>query len=485
MAGIGFELRRLLDKQSLLSKIQAYSYTGLISSGPMVLGIGLVFGVIMSVNRYGINKSYQDLVISMITYTMLFSLIVSGFFSMAVIRFVADKQYDGDEGAVFPALLGSTIVELAVGSVLYVLFLCFAGQTLLDSVLMYLLFCVLITVWNQMNFLTALKNYKGLILDFCAAAAVTFACALVLLRFNVPPVEAILVAVISGYGIMVLLNFRQLRMAFPVSSGGMFDFLNDFEKNIRLSLIGLFLNIGMFGHMLVMWRFSSVSTHVRGLLYCAPYYDIPALLAFLTTLVTTINFMVSVEVKFYPKYRAYFSLYNDGGRLMDIEQAGADMLNVMRTELMFTAIKQLLATLLVIAVEGIIMNKLPLGFNDPMHGYFRMLSVGYGLYACGNISMLMMLYFTDSEGTLAATGLFAFTSVVFTLLSTLFNSVFYGIGFVISALVFACFTSIRLALYTEHLPYHILSRQDIITNPVTSKLQKLAVKLNEMAGEHK
>ena len=39
MAGIGFELRRILVKDSYTSTLRAYIYAGLISSGPWVLSI--------------------------------------------------------------------------------------------------------------------------------------------------------------------------------------------------------------------------------------------------------------------------------------------------------------------------------------------------------------------------------------------------------------------------------------------------------------
>ena len=39
MAGIGFELRKLLRKDSLLGLVQAYAYAGVIGSGPWVLSI--------------------------------------------------------------------------------------------------------------------------------------------------------------------------------------------------------------------------------------------------------------------------------------------------------------------------------------------------------------------------------------------------------------------------------------------------------------
>jgi hypothetical protein len=50
-----------------------------------------------------------------------------------------------------------------------------------------------------------------------------------------------------------------------------------------------------------------ISKQVIGLFYFARA-DIPAMLAMLTTVVTTINFVTSVEIAFYPKYRQYFGL---------------------------------------------------------------------------------------------------------------------------------------------------------------------------------
>ena len=47
--------------------------------------------------------------------------------------------------------------------------------------------------------------------------------------------------------------------------------------------------------------------------------------------------MVSVEVNFYPKYRDYYSLFNDGGVVGDIVTAEEEMLAVLNRELRFTA----------------------------------------------------------------------------------------------------------------------------------------------------
>ena len=78
--------------------------------------------------------------------------------------------------------------------------------------------------------------------------------------------------------------------------------------------------LGLFPHLILMWR-SSWGEQVLGLFYHAPAHDIPALLAFVTSLYTAVNFVTSVEVNFYEKYRTYVSLLNGDGSLSYIEKS--------------------------------------------------------------------------------------------------------------------------------------------------------------------
>ena len=83
------------------------------------------------------------------------------------------------------------------------------------------------------------------------------------------------------------------------------------------------------------------------------------------------------------------------------------MLDVLNRELKYTALKQLLTTALAISMGESLLKYLPLGFNDLMYGYFRTLCVGYGIYAVANTMLLLLLYFTDYRGALAASVIFA------------------------------------------------------------------------------
>ena len=173
MAGIGFELKKLFHKKGVLNTAKAYGYATVICAGPMLLGVILLLGIMALCTFFKIDTHTRELLICMITYTLLASVTVTSFFSMVVTRYVADMLFEDKNRAVLPAFWGSTVIMMAVGSLLYIIFLVFSGATLIQGILCYILFAELIIVWNAMSFLTAIKDYKGIFLSFLTSVAVS------------------------------------------------------------------------------------------------------------------------------------------------------------------------------------------------------------------------------------------------------------------------------------------------------------------------
>lgn len=478
MAGIGFELKKLFQKKGVLNTAKAYGYATVICAGPMLLGVILLLGIMALCTGFRVGMHTRELLICMITYTLLASVTVSSFFSMVVTRYVADMLFEDNNHAVLPAFWGSTVVMMAAGSVLYGIFLLFSGATLMQGFLCFILFNELIIVWNAMSFLTAIKDYKGIFLSFLTSVATSILLGALLLWLDFPVVESLLFAVSVGYGVMLIWDVILLHRYFPHTDLGAFTFFRWIDAFLPLALSGFFMNLGMFSHLVIMW-FSDINVHVHGLFYGAPWHDVPALLAFMTALMTTVNFVVSVEVNFYPKYRNHYSLYNDKGTIGDIKQSEKEMLGTLKTEVFYTSLKQLLFTAACIALGGYLLDLLPLGFNEVMRGYFRTLCVGYGLYAIGNMLMLILLYFTDYKGACWATGIFAATTVVFTLISLFFPYVYYGFGFLLASLVFVAVTALRLDYFTKRLPFFILSVQPLVAEDRSGMFTRLGLFLEE------
>ncbi len=478
MAGIGFELKRLFHKKGVLNTTKAYGYATVICAGPMLLGVILLLGIMALCTIFNTVTADRELLICMITYTLLASVTVTSFFSMVVTRYVADMLFEEKNHAVLPCFWGSTVIMMAVGSVLYGIFLLFSGATLIQGILCFVLFGELIIVWNAMSFLSAIKDYKGIFMSFLTSVAVSILLGALLLWLKLPVIESLLFAVSVGYGIMLVWDVILLHRYFPHTSLGAFTFLKWIDAFLPLALSGLFMNIGMFSHLVIMW-FSDIKVHVHGLFYGAPWHDVPALLAFMTALMTTVNFVVSVEVNFYPKYRNHYSLYNDKGTIKDILQSEKEMLDTLKTEIFYTSLKQLLFTAACIALGGYLLDLLPLGFNEIMRGYFRTLCVAYGLYAIGNMMMLILLYFTDYKGACVTTAIFAISTIVLTIVSLLFSNVYYGFGFLIAAMVFVVVTALRLDYFTKKLPYYILSVQPLVAEDRSGLFARIGVFLEE------
>lgn len=133
MAGIGFELKGLFRKKGIFALFRAYGYTGIVTTGPMILGIALLLGIMFLADFFGVGKHGQDLLVSMVTYALLASLIVTSFFSMVVTRYIADMFYEERKDAVMPAFFGSSLLLLVPGGILYGVFLLFSGVPVLLS----------------------------------------------------------------------------------------------------------------------------------------------------------------------------------------------------------------------------------------------------------------------------------------------------------------------------------------------------------------
>ena len=90
MAGIGFELRKLLRKESYSGLIQAYAYAGIISSGPWVLSIvGILAIGLLSSTTAGTSLLVGQFQVS-VTYLMASSLVLTGIIQLGFTRFIAD-----------------------------------------------------------------------------------------------------------------------------------------------------------------------------------------------------------------------------------------------------------------------------------------------------------------------------------------------------------------------------------------------------------
>lgn len=478
MAGIGFSLKKLFDKRGVFNLCRAYGYAGIISTGPMLLGVALLVGVSFAARIGGMNGHDRELLNCMLTYSLLVSLSITSWFNMGVTRFVSDMLYEEREDKVMPAFFGSSAIMLALCGVFYGIFLHFSGVSLLYQALCLWYSMVLIVVWNEMIFLTAVKDYQAIVLSFAIALMVGFLLILVVILLGFVRIETFLLCVIAAYGLLMCKYLRVLLDYFPKQTGSNFSFLAWMDKYRALVLTGGLLNIGLFSHLVIMY-FGPLRVQVEGLFYGAPQYDVPALFAYFSLLITTINFITSVEVKFYPKYQKYYGLFNDRGSIGDIKQAEKEMLAVLRQELLYLGHKQMFTTILFIVIVPPVLESLPLGFTALSANIFRFLCVGYGTYAVANAIMLIQMYFEDYTGSVIGAALFGVISTAATVWQILYGKEqFFGAGLFAGTILFYFAAVFGLEYRTKRLPYYLLAKQNILPREDRGPLVFIARRLD-------
>ncbi len=464
MAGIGFSLKRLFNKKGILNLCKAYGYSGIVTIGPMLLGILLLVGMSFVARVAGLSDHDRELLNCMLTYSLLASLIITNWFNMVVTRYISDMIYAARNEKVMPSFFGAIAMELVICFVLYGLFLLFSGATFIQGILCLWFSMVLIVVWTQMIYMTALKDFQGIVLTFALSLMLGFLLALILVLAGLATLESLLACMVVSYGLLAVRQLKLMIDYFPKSEGSHFSFLAWFDKYPSLAVSGGMVGIGLFSHIVIMY-FGPLRVRVEGLFYGAPEYDVPALIAFLSLLITTVSFVVSVEVNFYPKYSNYYGLFGDKGAIRDIKLAGKEMLLVLRRELIYLGCKQVFTTILFVVIGPVLIEHFIPGMSSLSVTIFRFLCVGYASYAIANSIMLIELYFEDYLGAMIGTIVFALVSSAMNIWQILYGNVnYYGTGFFAGAILFYIVVLARLDWYTDRLPYFLLSRQSLISD---------------------
>lgn len=477
MAGIGFELRKIYDEQTPLSKEKAYGYTSLIYVGPFLLGFFLV-GLVQVLAQFTLVDAASRLqVLTAITYAMLGSLGLQSLVSYLVSRYLADSLYQDQEEKILPSFFASSALLLVVGAVLYGIFLLFADLGPWAYLLNLLLFEVLTLIWNAIQYLTAIQEYRSISKAFLLAAGI-------LALVGGPAAylgldQGLLLGTCLAYGFILIRMVGQILLHYPSNHRLSFEFLSRVDEYADLALVGPLIFLGLYGHV-VLALYSPLSQTVSGLFRQAPSYDFGLLLAFLLPLFGLVTYVISVEVFFYPHFHRFFLLYNKKGNYLSLQQAERDMMQVLQRELGYLIWKQVIATSLLMVVLSLLL--LPMEASLPSQSLFLLnqLCLGYGIYGIGNAYLLTLLYFADYRGAKSLAQLFALLSLGLSAILAWTAPAYLAFGFLFASLALVFLARRRLAGLQEQMTYHVLGHPAQVAQNRKDRYQKLAQKLEKL-----
>jgi polysaccharide biosynthesis protein PelG len=350
MAGIGFELRKILKHETLFGVARAYAYAGLISSGPLILSIfGILIIGVMSlafvIPKYAIVQFQVS-----VTYLISLSLILTGPLQLSFTRFISDRLFEKRDDLVLSnyngVVLVSTIAAGLVGVV--AMLLGFRSEPLAYRVLMVAGFVVVSNIWIAVIFLSSVKQYRQILLVFLIGYGSTVAFALMLNRHGLAGLLGGFVAghlvLLAGLSGLIYRNYRSGRLiSFEV-----------FDRRFAyptLALVGLFFNLGVWLDKFMFWYAPGTGAPVIGPLHASVIYDIPVFIAYVCVMPGMATFLVRIEADFVEYYDAFYDAVRSGATLRHINDMRDMMVGSVRAGL-YEIIKIQVVVLLLIFAFG-------------------------------------------------------------------------------------------------------------------------------------
>ncbi len=454
MAGIGFELRRLLRDESFCGLLRGYGYAGLISSGPWVISICgmMAIGVLGAGGAHAaVTGPFQVAV----TWMTALSLILTGPLQLMLSRFIADRVFEQREERVLPNLLGalglSTGVGAAVaGTAVGLLF----QEPLGVRLLLMACFVVLCDLWVLVVMLSGLKEYRAILWVFLLGYGLSVAWALGLRGWGL---TGLLAGFLVGQGWMGVALLALVLRRYPLEQLVSFDFLRKDQAFYGLAAVGLLYNLGVWVDKLLFWLDPATSRPVLGPLRASLLYDLPMFLAYLSLIPGMAVYLVRIETDFAEQHAAFYAAVREGGRLPEIERLRGEMVTAVRRGLSEIFKVQGLTILFLLLAGPRLLAALDLSPHHlPLYGIDLVAAGGQVLL----LAVLDVVFYLDQRRvalwlTLELVG----ANTVLTLLSKVLGVSFYGYGFAVAVFLTAVTGLVVLSRKLDRLEFETFMLQ--------------------------
>jgi len=451
MAGIGFELRKLLQKNSYAGVLQAYLYAGMISSGPWVLSIvGILIIGLLSLGVVVPSVLISQFQVT-VTYLIVTSLILSGFVQLAFTRFVADRLFVGDTAAVLPnfngLLLVTCLLAVAISVPLAALF--FPGESALYRMLLVMGLAIMCGIWVTTIFLTGLKHYKAIVRLFAVGYGFTVLFSLGLRQFL--KMEGLLLGFVFGHFMllmgMIWLIYRHYRSPRFIA----FDIWKKGQMYRSLMATGVLINLGVWIDKLMFWYHPTTSQPVIGILRASVIYDLPIFIAYLSVIPGMAVFLMRIETDFAEYYSKFYDAVREGATLDYIERMRNRMVYYVRRGLLDIAKIQGISVMLVFVLGGDLLSWLGISHLYLPLLYVDVVGAALQVILLGIINILF--YLDERRQALWLCIILTIGNFILTAASLQLGAAWFGYGFTGAMAVAVIFGLLTLNRELERLEY--------------------------------
>lgn len=476
MAGIGFELKSLFKGKGLINYSKACTFSILITVGPTLLCILMMVILLQLMFIWDLPLVHRELFMASVMYSFIFSMMLTGGFSMILSRYVSDKIYKKETKDILPSLKGAIIIIVIMSGLLGILFYSISPLQISFKFAAYILFMELNILWLLMVYISALKDYIKIAKGFFAGIASIFFILYFIKLLNKLSLTGIMFSMDIGFLVIALFLYGNIKTYFINEDGDYFAFLSYLDEHRQLYFIGFFYSLGLYLHNILFW-FSGKGVIIGHTYIISPTYDVPAFWAFLTIIPSIIIFTVSCEISIYEKYRVYYNtICNEGVFLSILKKQNELRMAISR------GIKKVMEIQLIFSVSCLFIGINILPLIKPLYitvGIFSMMIIGYYSFILMFVFLTVLLYFDDKYGALFLTLFFVFSNALLTQGTIWAGEKYYGLGYAVSAVLSLIIGFIRLNHILDNLSYYTFCSQPVMKSPKQRLFTRFSTKAHD------
>lgn len=450
MAGIGFTLKRLANRDDLIGVIGAFTHGTIAAAGPWIFTVIALAGIVLLFpGAYNAEDvlNFREVIV----YNFSLTLMISGPVYLVVTRYLADSIHR-KRVVLAPTTMFQSMALLLVLLVPFGLWFYFGhiqlsfGFRLAAYVNLIMTGCT----WLLGVYVLALKDYMAVSRSFLIGMFLAFLMA------------QVFKADYGGMGMLIGFDIGQGFILFALIARVLSEYPYKLEKNTRLQryykrywqmiFAGFFYNAAIWIDKWIMWYFAPESTALPSGFHFFSLYDNATFLALLSIVPAIGLFIFSVETNFFLRYQRFYYDILEHKTLSVIRVNHEKLMLSIRESARNFIVLQGSVTVISILLAAKLFEVFEVSFMEL--GIFRISALGAFFHAMALFSVIILSYFDRRVEFMCIHAFFFVTNALFTALSIHWGYAYYGYGYFISSLLTFLVASFVLFNHVRKLPYH-------------------------------
>jgi polysaccharide biosynthesis protein PelG len=443
MAGIGFELRRLNQEDTLSSAIASAGHAAIIAAGPWLFTIFALAAIALATDQIAGLAALSNFR-AIVIYAFALSLILASPATIVATRLVGDALWLKQPESVRPLLLGAYVMTLIPALMGLGILLILIAPALSVGLVLSAMTLTVSLIWIALAFCGAVRDYKGVTLSFLLGLGVSL-CATVSIAILGLGTVGMAWGFLAGLCVTLFGLTSRVLNTFPhpvlkpmdgivaISSG-----LKTYAPLVVGAIAG---TAGVWIDKFVFWT-SPIGERLSSGLLHAPLYDSTMFIASLGLIPSLSSFVMNLETGFFERYQRYYGSISANGTLLQIEDARRRLARYTLDSLALISISQAALTAIVVLTAPIIINSLGLQYRQIAILRYGTLGAIFQFIFIAATSVL--LFFDRRRLYVTLQVLFLVLNGVLAAVSLRLGADYYGVGYFTASLISAA-VAYRLA----------------------------------------